>query len=614
MDDEEYYIPGFTNALGSQSYPTEQPVQTASEYGPLDLGDWNISTMQNLYNNPAMSTTALNQYLADQNTAGKEVVSLNPYASNTAVGPDSINANIWNAYNQFDPSNPGATTGEVVRFNTGAGDGAYTAPVVVQPNTKYTLTDYNGNVLGTGSTAEEIQKLVSLADQNASKGWNLYQGDPVSGGQLFKHSPKDNALLYTLLAAGAAMGGGALLGVGAGGAGGAGGAAAAGGAGAGATAAGAGGALGAGLGTGAALASAVPEIVVLGNTAAGLGTLGTAALGAGALGGVGAATGAFGGGSSATGTSAGGGGGGASPQDIVVTGNRAGAGLGATGNSVLGGSVLTNALAAANAAPGTTSYADRAFDQPAGDASPTDIVVNGASGGLTLPEVAAGTAALGGAGALAASGGAGAPTDTSNLEKDFDETFKKNTTLNDIIKYLRLAGLGVSTIGSLFGGKGGNSGLSTGGLSGMRGDLNPIFGAKLPTGSSLAVPTAGTRRPMNNIDWYRYGYGPEQSFFSNIAQSAPNTSRAYTGYAEGGYAVGGAGDGRDDKIPALLSDGEYVMDAETVSMLGNGSNKAGAEALDKFRVNVRKHKGQKLAKGEFSVDAKKPEKYLKGRK
>lgn len=86
------------------------------------------------------------------------------------------------------------------------------------------------------------------------------------------------------------------------------------------------------------------------------------------------------------------------------------------------------------------------------------------------------------------------------------------------------------------------------------------------------------------------------------------------GYAVGGYAVGGPGDGRDDKIPAMLSDGEYVMDAETVAMLGNGSSKAGADALDKFRVNIRKHKGRKLSKGEFSVDAKKPEQYLKGHK
>lgn len=82
-------------------------------------------------------------------------------------------------------------------------------------------------------------------------------------------------------------------------------------------------------------------------------------------------------------------------------------------------------------------------------------------------------------------------------------------------------------------------------------------------------------------------------------------------FEEGGYAVGGEGDGRDDKVPALLSDGEYVMDAETVAMLGNGSSKAGAKALDDFRVRIRKHKGANLSRGKFSHNAKKPEKYLK---
>lgn len=83
------------------------------------------------------------------------------------------------------------------------------------------------------------------------------------------------------------------------------------------------------------------------------------------------------------------------------------------------------------------------------------------------------------------------------------------------------------------------------------------------------------------------------------------------GMAKGGYAVSGAGDGRSDSIPAELSDGEYVVDAETVALLGDGSSKAGAKQLDKLRVAVRKHKGKKLAKGEFSVKAKSADRYLK---
>jgi hypothetical protein len=78
------------------------------------------------------------------------------------------------------------------------------------------------------------------------------------------------------------------------------------------------------------------------------------------------------------------------------------------------------------------------------------------------------------------------------------------------------------------------------------------------------------------------------------------------------FAVSGAGTGRSDDIPAVLSDGEYVMDAETVAMLGDGSNKAGAKKLDDLRVKIRKHKGRKLAKGRFSANAKRPEAYLSG--
>ena len=60
-------------------------------------------------------------------------------------------------------------------------------------------------------------------------------------------------------------------------------------------------------------------------------------------------------------------------------------------------------------------------------------------------------------------------------------------------------------------------------------------------------------------------------------------------YRIGSY-VEGAGDGQSDDIPAMLADGEYVIDAETVAQLGNGSNKAGAKILDQFRQNIRAHK------------------------
>ena len=57
-----------------------------------------------------------------------------------------------------------------------------------------------------------------------------------------------------------------------------------------------------------------------------------------------------------------------------------------------------------------------------------------------------------------------------------------------------------------------------------------------------------------------------------------------------GHYVKGRGDGQSDDIPAMLADGEYVFDADTVAQLGNGSSDAGAKLLDHFRESLRQHK------------------------
>jgi hypothetical protein len=82
-------------------------------------------------------------------------------------------------------------------------------------------------------------------------------------------------------------------------------------------------------------------------------------------------------------------------------------------------------------------------------------------------------------------------------------------------------------------------------------------------------------------------------------------------YAHGGLSA--LSDGRSDDIPAVLSDGEYVMDAETVALLGNGSSDAGAKQLDRMRESLRKQKGKALSKGKFSPNAKSPLAYLQKR-
>jgi hypothetical protein len=98
---------------------------------------------------------------------------------------------------------------------------------------------------------------------------------------------------------------------------------------------------------------------------------------------------------------------------------------------------------------------------------------------------------------------------------------------------------------------------------------------------------------------------------SSGAYNAPVMNKAMGGLAAatGKFAQGG-GSGRADTISARLSDGEYVIDAETVALLGDGSAKEGAKRLDGMREEVRMHKGKELSKGKISPDAKAPMQYI----
>jgi hypothetical protein len=93
------------------------------------------------------------------------------------------------------------------------------------------------------------------------------------------------------------------------------------------------------------------------------------------------------------------------------------------------------------------------------------------------------------------------------------------------------------------------------------------------------------------------------------AQQAQQTQNAASGgimgYSLGNYASGGnprllsgPGDGMSDDIPATigekqparLADGEFVVPADVVSHLGNGSTKAGADKLHNMMNKIRMDK------------------------
>jgi hypothetical protein len=72
-------------------------------------------------------------------------------------------------------------------------------------------------------------------------------------------------------------------------------------------------------------------------------------------------------------------------------------------------------------------------------------------------------------------------------------------------------------------------------------------------------------------------------------------SAAQFGYlnARTGGMIAGPGDGKSDDIPALLSNGEHVIDAATVSDLGNGDNDTGQKRLEVIKHKIRSDAGRK---------------------
>lgn len=132
-------------------------------------------------------------------------------------------------------------------------------------------------------------------------------------------------------------------------------------------------------------------------------------------------------------------------------------------------------------------------------------------------------------------------------------------------------------------------------------------------------------RPSVSWDWNRMmqdanraGMGLSEYMAAAWPQITSGQYNAQVAMYRGGsplsqmsYLVRGGGSGRDDTIDAKVSNGEYVMDAETVAMLGDGSTDEGARRLDQMRSALRQHKGKALAKGKFSPNAKSPLAYLK---
>jgi len=149
----------------------------------------------------------------------------------------------------------------------------------------------------------------------------------------------------------------------------------------------------------------------------------------------------------------------------------------------------------------------------------------------------------------------------------------------------------------------GSSALSSLGMpaaGALVGAMSPTNLAAAPTQESYySKPFESLQSVRNRVRGYAEGGITDLSMAGGGAFDARTKLPAYDEptevYAKGGY-LDGPGDGMSDSIPATiankqparLADGEFVVPADVVSHLGNGSTKAGAQRLYSMMDKVRK--------------------------
>jgi hypothetical protein len=138
-------------------------------------------------------------------------------------------------------------------------------------------------------------------------------------------------------------------------------------------------------------------------------------------------------------------------------------------------------------------------------------------------------------------------------------------------------------------------GMAQGGITGL-GGAN-MFPGSQQDNTQFNVPSQMPNSAMQNSAM-RADYDPETNpYTGDISQNMASGGITNLGhYSDGGHLLKGPGDGMSDDIPARigkhqearLADGEFVVPADVVSHLGNGSTDAGAKRLYGMMNKVRK--------------------------
>ena len=122
---------------------------------------------------------------------------------------------------------------------------------------------------------------------------------------------------------------------------------------------------------------------------------------------------------------------------------------------------------------------------------------------------------------------------------------------------------------------------------GMTGKMTPFMQSTPPQRSMASGPNFNQSRMTGG----RRGFGRQAFGAQGMAHGGAAPSQGALAHASNASRhVNGPGDGTSDSIAARLADGEYVLSADVVGAIGNGSNNAGAKKLDALMHNIRKHK------------------------
>ena len=109
-------------------------------------------------------------------------------------------------------------------------------------------------------------------------------------------------------------------------------------------------------------------------------------------------------------------------------------------------------------------------------------------------------------------------------------------------------------------------------------------------GSDIKMPRLKVGMTKRNVGYDLPAFNPKFMAEGGLADHNPQFfSEGGLGTLENRY-VQGDGDGTSDEVPAMLANGEFVIPADVVAALGNGSNEAGASVLDQLLQVIREHR------------------------